>query len=104
MWPTLSKMKDQTTHVDGDLEANQGPHPTGQVLPTGVQASRDTGDDNSEMSEKQGPMTISRWYLKLLDAGVEENGIRPVPPEERTQTEYNELFTVFFTCLLCVLP
>lgn len=104
MRPTLSKMKDQVTNVDGDLEANQGPHPTGQVLPTDVQASRDTGDGNSKMSGKQGPMTNSRWYLKLLDSGFEENGIRPVPPEERTQTEYNELFTVFFTCLLCVLP
>ncbi|KAK4193739.1 hypothetical protein QBC35DRAFT_510971 [Podospora australis] len=44
------------------------------------------------------------WYQRLLDAGVEENGINPVPLEERTSTQYGNLFTVFFTCLLCLLP
>lgn len=44
------------------------------------------------------------WYTRLLNAGVEENGIKPVPAELRTETEYNKLFTVFFTCLLCILP
>ncbi|KAI1190445.1 NCS1 nucleoside transporter [Nemania serpens] len=46
----------------------------------------------------------TRWYRRLLDAGVEENGIKPVPAEERTNTQYNNLFTVFFTGLLCILP
>ena len=45
-----------------------------------------------------------KWYQKLLDLGVEENGIKPVPVELRTQTQYNNIFTVFFTCLLCLLP
>ncbi|KAM0810457.1 hypothetical protein AB5N19_10806 [Seiridium cardinale] len=45
-----------------------------------------------------------RWYQRLLDAGVEENGIKPVPVERRTNTSYNNLFSVFFTALLCVLP
>jgi hypothetical protein len=40
------------------------------------------------------------WYQRLLDAGVEENGIKPVPVEKRTNTRYNNLFTVFFTSLL----
>jgi purine-cytosine permease-like protein len=44
------------------------------------------------------------WYQWLLDAGVEENGIKPVPVEKRTNTQYNNVFTVFFTGLLCVLP
>jgi hypothetical protein len=44
------------------------------------------------------------WYQWLLDAGVEENGIKPVPVEKRTNTQYNNLFTIFFTGLLCVLP
>ncbi|KAK3688586.1 permease for cytosine/purines, uracil, thiamine, allantoin-domain-containing protein [Podospora appendiculata] len=44
------------------------------------------------------------WYQRLLDAGVEENGIRPVPVEQRTKTRYSNLFTVFFTGLLCLLP
>lgn len=46
----------------------------------------------------------TRWYRTLLDAGVEENGIKPVPVEKRTNTQYNNLFTVFFTGLLCILP
>jgi hypothetical protein len=44
------------------------------------------------------------WYQRLLDAGVEENGIKPVPLEQRTSTRYSNLFTVFFTCLMCLLP
>ncbi len=50
------------------------------------------------------PDKNSKWYQKLLDAGVEENGIKPVPVEHRTSTQYNNLFTVFFTCLLGLLP
>lgn len=45
-----------------------------------------------------------KWYQRLLDAGVEENGIKPLPVEQRTSTQYNNLFTVFFTSLLCILP
>ncbi|KAF4773960.1 NCS1 nucleoside transporter [Colletotrichum scovillei] len=45
-----------------------------------------------------------KWYQRLLDAGVEENGIQPVPLKERTNTNYSNLFTVFFTSLLCLLP
>lgn len=45
-----------------------------------------------------------KWYRRLLDAGFEENGIKPVPIEERTSTQYSNLFTVFFTCLMCLLP
>ncbi|KIL92820.1 purine-cytosine permease fcy22 [Fusarium avenaceum] len=40
----------------------------------------------------------------FLNIGVEENGVRPVPPEERTDTRHSNIFTVFFTCLLSVLP
>ncbi|ORY63174.1 permease for cytosine/purines, uracil, thiamine, allantoin-domain-containing protein [Pseudomassariella vexata] len=47
---------------------------------------------------------FSEWYQRLLDAGMEENGIKPVPIEKRTNTRYNNLFTVFFTGLLCILP
>jgi hypothetical protein len=50
------------------------------------------------------PERNPKWYQKLLDAGVEENGIKPVPVEKRTNTRYNNLFTIFFTCLLCLLP
>ncbi|KAK3353047.1 permease for cytosine/purines, uracil, thiamine, allantoin-domain-containing protein [Lasiosphaeria hispida] len=50
------------------------------------------------------PEKNSKWYQRLIDAGVEENGIKPVPLEQRTSTQYNNLFTVFFTCLLNILP
>ncbi len=50
------------------------------------------------------PEGHSRWYQRLLDAGVEENGIKPVPVGHRTVTQYSDLFTVFFTCLLNILP
>ena len=50
------------------------------------------------------PEENSKWYQKLLDLGVEENGIKPVPLEFRTQTKYSDIFTVYFTCLLCILP
>jgi len=50
------------------------------------------------------PEQHPRWYQRMLDAGVEENGIKPVPLEHRTVTQYSNLFTVFFTCLLNLLP
>ena len=53
---------------------------------------------------EQHPEKNAKWYQRLLDYGLEENGIKPVPLELRTSTQYNQLFTVFFTCLLCLLP
>lgn len=53
---------------------------------------------------EQHPERNPKWYQRLLDAGVEDNGIKPVPIEKRTNTRYNNLFTIFFTCLLCLLP
>ncbi len=50
------------------------------------------------------PEQNPKWYQRLLDAGVEENGIKPVPLERRTSTQYSNLFTIFFTSLLCLLP
>ncbi len=50
------------------------------------------------------PEKNPKWYQKLLDAGIEENGIKPVLLENRTSTQYNNLFTIFFTSLLCLLP
>ena len=50
------------------------------------------------------PEKNPKWYQKLLDLGVEENGVKPVPLESRTNTNYSNLFTVFCTCLLSLLP
>ncbi|WQF80270.1 Putative purine-cytosine permease [Colletotrichum destructivum] len=58
---------------------------------------------DGEVCRKDGGRT-PKWYQRLLDAGVEENGIHPVPLEARTNTNYSNLFTVFFTSLLCLLP
>ncbi|KAF5666216.1 purine-cytosine permease [Fusarium heterosporum] len=44
------------------------------------------------------------WNKLLLKAGVEENGVQPVPSEERTHTRYSDLFTMFCTGLLSILP
>lgn len=53
---------------------------------------------------KPNPDNHPKWYQRLLNAGLEENGIKPVPLDQRTNTSYNNLFSVFFTALLCVLP
>ncbi|KAI8679653.1 hypothetical protein NCS57_00243700 [Fusarium keratoplasticum] len=91
----------RTVPVGDDLEANRTPHWPDQT-------KNDGNDDGPNVevaaSVKRTKGIPSRWYRKVLDAGVEENGILPVPPEERTQTQHSNLFTVFFTCLLCVLP
>ncbi|KAL1879403.1 hypothetical protein VTK73DRAFT_6935 [Phialemonium thermophilum] len=50
------------------------------------------------------PEKNPKWYQRLLDAGAEENGVKPVPLRQRTNRRYNNLFTVFFTGLLCLLP
>ncbi|KAH7275301.1 hypothetical protein B0J15DRAFT_507116 [Fusarium solani] len=91
----------RTVPAGDDLEANRTPHWPGQT-------KNDGNDDGPNVevaaSVKHMKGIPSRWYRKVLDAGVEENGILPVPIEERTQTQHSNLFTVFFTCLLCVLP
>ncbi|CAK7567041.1 MAG: hypothetical protein SEPTF4163_004999 [Sporothrix epigloea] len=53
---------------------------------------------------KPKPEKNTRWYQKLIDAGFEDNGIKPVPVEERTNTQYSDLFTIFFTSMLSLLP
>ena len=67
------------------------PFLTGLLVPEGEVYDKDEGAN-------------SRWYRWLLEAGVEGNGIKPVPPDLRTESGTNKLFTVFFTCLLCILP
>jgi len=60
--------------------------------------------DDGEVYEGQPEEERPRWYQRLLDFGVEENGIRPVPVEGRTDRRYYSLFTVIFTGLMCLLP
>lgn len=46
----------------------------------------------------------SAIWRKILRWGVEENGIIPVPIVKRTDKRVFNLFTVWFTALLCLLP
>lgn len=50
------------------------------------------------------PEKNARWYQRLVDAGFEDNGIKPIPVENRTNTQYSNLFTIFFTSMLSLLP
>lgn len=83
-----------------DLEANHGLH-----LSEHSRNNTENGESASVSTAGNAKAgVVSRWYRGVLDAGVEENGFRPVPIEQRTQTQHSNLFTVFFTCLLCILP
>lgn len=59
--------------------------------------------DDGEIYESH-PEKNPKWYQRILDIGVEENGIKPVPLEKRTDQRYYNLFTLMFTALLCILP
>lgn len=59
--------------------------------------------DDGEVYESH-PEKNPKWYQKILEIGVEENGIKPVPLEKRTDKRYWNLFTVMFTALMCLLP
>ncbi|SPQ19937.1 a2d298bd-126c-408d-9260-45bf0d9d1fd3 [Thermothielavioides terrestris] len=89
-----------------DLEGQEGQEGSDKPNQRGILArslrSLLTVEDG-EVYEAQ-PGKNPRWYQKLLDAGVEKNGIKPVPVGQRTSTQYSSLFTVFFSCLLCLLP
>jgi hypothetical protein len=58
----------------------------------------ESGEEDS-LGVKQKPL----WF-RVLNWGVEEGGIAPIPVEKRTDTRYVNLFTVWFTALLCLLP
>ncbi|KAK4214854.1 hypothetical protein QBC37DRAFT_282898 [Rhypophila decipiens] len=61
-------------------------------------------NDDQVYQTDPGANKTTRWHRFLLNAGLEGNGIQPVPVDQRTSTQYSNLFTVFFTCLLCLLP
>lgn len=59
--------------------------------------------DDGEVYESH-PEKNPKWYQRILDVGFEENGIKPVPVEKRTDRRFYNLFTVMFTALMCLLP
>ncbi|QPC61091.1 hypothetical protein HYE67_003322 [Fusarium culmorum] len=83
--------------VHKDLETNRECE-----VPVDMTVNEDENTPGTRVSSNR--ITLSRWYKLFLRGYVEENGIRPVPPEERTETQHSNLFTVFFTGLLCILP
>jgi len=76
-------------------------HPTASKSHGGIDQSVTVEDGKIHHRESS---RNPKWYQRLLDAGVEENGVLPVSLEKRTNTNYSNLFTVFFTSLLCLLP
>ncbi|KAI9742636.1 MAG: hypothetical protein M1818_003777 [Claussenomyces sp. TS43310] len=50
------------------------------------------------------PSMRAPLWRRALTWGVEENGIVPVPYEKRTDARVFNLFTMWFTALLCLLP
>jgi hypothetical protein len=59
----------------------------------------DSGEEDVSLEDEKKPL----WF-RVLNWGVEEGGIAPIPVEKRTDTRYVNLFTVWFTALLCLLP
>ncbi len=96
----FSRNSDRRTAGAGDAEKDGGHEQ--ETRHTNGLVSLLTVEDGVVYKPKAEEHT--HWYQRLLDVGVEENGIKPVPVEERTNTQYSNLFTVFFTGLLCILP
>ncbi|KAJ7927492.1 permease for cytosine/purines, uracil, thiamine, allantoin-domain-containing protein [Mycena leptocephala] len=44
------------------------------------------------------------WQRRLMEWGVEERGIRPVAPEERTDPQYSKIFFMWFSASFNLLP
>ena len=44
------------------------------------------------------------FWRKLASYGVEIRGVQPVPAEQRTDTRYLNVFTLFSTSMCCLLP
>jgi hypothetical protein len=59
----------------------------------------ESGGDEAGVEPRQRPL----WF-RFLNCGVEEGGIAPVPVKDRKDTRIVNLFTVWFTMLLCLLP
>ncbi|KAK1988533.1 NCS1 nucleoside transporter [Colletotrichum cereale] len=96
MFPRVSVTKRQSAETyDMESQSTASKSHGGVIQMVAVE---DAEIDHKESNRKP------KWYQCLLDAGVEENGVLPVPLEKRTNTNYSNLFTVFFTSLLCLLP
>ena len=59
----------------------------------------ESGEEQESLEVKQDP-----FWFRVLNWGVEEGGIAPIPVQKRIDRRYVNLFTVWFTALLCLLP
>lgn len=96
----LEDVESQSVEGTSGTTPNAKPRKSSSFIRTWITRLTPRDGEVYEVQPEKNP----RWYQKLLDAGVEENGIKPVPLEYRTNTQYSNLFTVFFTCLLNLLP
>lgn len=94
--------REETRTPDQDVEKHaQATETRGIPRRTGlISLLRVTDGEVYEFNPEKHP----KWYQRFLDTGAEENGIKPVPLSQRTNRQYSNLFTMFFTCLLCLLP
>ncbi|KAF2491278.1 putative purine-cytosine permease FCY2 [Lophium mytilinum] len=81
---------------DSDIEK-------GHVVDTSTPIAGDV-----EIIESESPLMskgiFSKLWKLLSATGVELRGVQPVPEEQRTDLQYNKIFTVWFTSLICPLP
>lgn len=87
--PQTEKPQTGKSMVDIDIEKNDGS--TSDVVVSESTASNALYKGRS-------------WLSKLVSWGVEVRGIAPVPVEERTDTRLVNIFTVWFTMSVSVLP
>jgi hypothetical protein len=65
-------------------------------------SSTSTSAVTGEVQEYSG--FASRLQKWTAWTGAEQRGSAPIPVEQRTQTDYISVFTVFFTPMLSLLP
>jgi hypothetical protein len=76
----------------------------GEKFPASVNVAPDIQIGESESSDGQQYGALKTAVNFLLSSGVELRGVEPVPPELRTDSAFNKIFTMWCTSLLCPLP
>lgn len=61
-------------------------------------------NSGSQTAEEKGSIRSHDWKQRLLTWGVEIRGITPVPVEERTDTRFVNIFSLWFTMSVTLLP
>jgi hypothetical protein len=64
----------------------------------------DSSSESQTQPTEKGGILSDGWKQKLLTWGVEVRGITPVPVEERTDTRFINIFSLWFTMSVSLLP